>query len=317
MKSKRITGRFAATALFATVLLAAAGCSSGSGGNAETVPDGTETPAPAAAVSDVDSTIQAMLPQSILDAGVIRIGTSPNSPPSSQPQGDTTVGIIPDLAELVSKVLGVELEITAMDYAGLIPALQSDRIDANWSVINDTVERQETMDMVDFMRSDHGFLVLKGNPKQITSADALCGTAAGTVKGGLDQEFLEAQQAKCAEEGKPELDLKLYNTRQDIQTAMMSGNVDSFLGISTSHKYQANAVNDGEMFELADGTYIGGIQAIALLKDNDGLAEALQAALKKLVANGTYGEVLAKYDVTEAALAEDQIMINGVGNGLP
>lgn len=308
MGQRRFRMLLAASGVIATAALALTACATG--------PD---TAAPAETGEPADSKvvkeIRDLLPQEILDAGVIRVGTAPNSAPSVRVEGDTIIGIIPDLADGVSEILGVKIEIVPMDYAGLIPALQSDRIDANWSVINDTVERQETMDMVDFMRSDHGFLVLKGNPKKITSAEALCGTIAGTVKGGLDQKFLEDQQAKCAAAGTP-MEVRLYNNRQDIQTAMMSGNADSFLGISTSHSFQAGAVNNGETFELAPGVYITGYQAIAILKENGSLAKALQAAIKQLAEDGTYLEILTEHGVPEAALEIDEIMINGVGNGL-
>lgn len=306
MGQRRFRMLLAASGMMATAALALTACA-----GPDAAPADTAEPADSKVVKE----IRDLLPKDILDAGVIRVGTSPNSAPSVRVENDKLVGIIPDLADGVAEILGVKIDIITMDYAGLIPALQSDRIDANWSVINDTVERQQTMDMVDFMRSDHGFLVLKGNPKKITSAEALCGTIAGTVKGGLDQQFLEEQQAKCAAAGKP-MELRLYNTRQDIQTAMMSGNADSFLGISTSHTYQASAVNNGETFELAPGTYITGYQAIAILKENNSLAKALQEAIKKIAEDGTYLEILTKHGVPDAALEVDEIMINGVGNGL-
>lgn len=306
MGQRRFRMLLAASGMMATAALALTACA-----GPDAAPADTAKPADSKVVKE----IRDLLPKDILDAGVIRVGTSPNSAPSVRVENDKLVGIIPDLADGVAEILGVKIDIITMDYAGLIPALQSDRIDANWSVINDTVERQQTMDMVDFMRSDHGFLVLKGNPKNITSAEALCGTIAGTVKGGLDQQFLEEQQAKCAAAGKP-MELRLYNTRQDIQTAMMSGNADSFLGISTSHTYQASAVNNGETFELAPGTYITGYQAIAILKENNSLAKALQEAIKKIAEDGTYLEILTKHGVPDAALEVDEIMINGVGNGL-
>lgn len=256
-----------------------------------------------------------LLPADIKKSKKVKVGVSPNSPPLLRADGEKTVGIIPDLAAEVEKLLGVKLELLPMDYAGLQPALTSERIDLNWSVVNDTTERQQIMDFVDFMRSDHGFLVLKGNPKGLKSADDLCGTRAGTVKGGQDQAYLEEQKAKCQASGK-KMDLLLYNSRQDIQTAMQSGKVDSFLGILPSHAFQAAAVKNGELFELAPGVYLEGIFGVAVSKKNTGLRDAIQTAIKQLVSDGTYAEVLAKHDAKQYALTEEQILINGVGNGL-
>ncbi|MGW4424788.1 ABC transporter substrate-binding protein [Streptosporangium sp. NPDC004631] len=306
MTIRRARRRSTLPLVLAGSLLLATACSGG-GGDAESSAESTGT----------DREIFNMLPDSIKKSKVIKVGVSPNSPPLIHASGDKNVGIIPDLAAEVEKKMGVKLEIIGMDYAGLIPALQAKRIDINWSVINDTEERQETMDFVDFLRSDHGLLLHKGNPKNITDADSLCGTRAGTVKGGLDQVFLEEQKKKCAAEGKPEMEILLYNNRLGIQTAMQSGKVDSFLGIKPSHQYQAKTVKDGTVFEVADATFLPGIFGMALLKDNTRLRDAMQAALKGTVRDGEYTKILDRYDIGSSALTEDEILVNGVGNGLP
>jgi polar amino acid transport system substrate-binding protein len=75
-------------------------------------------------------------------------------------------------------------------------------------------------------------------------------------------------------------------------------------------------VKDGTVFEVAPGDYIPGIFGMALTKKNTGLRDALQGAIKQTVREGTYGKILEKYDLVDAGLTEDQILINGVGNGL-
>jgi polar amino acid transport system substrate-binding protein len=42
-----------------------------------------------------------------------------------------------------------------------------------------------------------------------------------------------------------------------------------------------------------------------------GLAKSIQAAIKTLIANGTYGAILAKYGVTEGGLPASKIVLNG------
>ena len=41
------------------------------------------------------------------------------------------------------------------------------------------------------------------------------------------------------------------------------------------------------------------------------LAKAIQAAVKTLIANGTYGAILKKWGVTAGALTSSQIVLNG------
>lgn len=305
MKS-RFSVVVAVLAALTLTFVAACSGSSDDGGGSEPGGDGAR----------VDALFE-MLPDDIQKSKTIKMGTNPNAPPENITGVDgVTTGMIPDLAHATAKVMGVEMQIQTMDYPGLIPALMSKKIDINWSVIQDTEERQKSYDFVDFFRADHTLLVAKGNPKNIDGPDTLCGTAIGAVKGGSDQAYLEEHALTCKKEGKPALTHRFYDKREDPLTQILSGNLDGYMGVGASNASDAADVRDGDAFEVSPGVYMEGIQGIAFRKESSQLRDAFQAALKHLVENGTYNDILKKWGIEEFALTADEIMINGVGNGL-
>lgn len=70
-----------------------------------------------------------------------------------------------------------------MAFGSLITSLQSGRIDMTMAGMNDTKERQQQIDFVDYFSSGITIMVQKDNPQDITGPDALCGKAVAVVKG--------------------------------------------------------------------------------------------------------------------------------------
>ena len=91
---------------------------------------------------------------SIKEAGVLVVGTSPDYPPyefiipgaDGQPQ---YVGIDVDIAEEIAADMGVQLKIEAMSFDGLDSALQMGTIDMIMAAYNATDERAKVMDFSD------------------------------------------------------------------------------------------------------------------------------------------------------------------------
>jgi len=76
-------------------------------------------------------------------AGVLRVGTSPDMEPYSFVANGRVVGLDIELAGILARRLERRLEIVAMNFEGLIPALQSGKIDLALSNFNVTEERKK------------------------------------------------------------------------------------------------------------------------------------------------------------------------------
>lgn len=297
-------------AVVATSLaLAITGCGGSASSEADSAPEANEVK------SQLDQKLHDSLPDEIKQAGKIRIGSPTSSAPYITKPGNDVVGLIPDLAEEVGTVLGVEMEFVETPFPGLIPGLQANRLDVAWTTMNDTVEREEVLDFVNWIRTSAGFMVPAGNPHQISGIEDLCGLKAGTLRGSGQAKLLEEQTAKCQEEGQPAIDIKLYDDSGSAQAQLRSKQVDTFFGENTSLKYISEQVDGGKVFEVAEKTYLGGAFGIAVPKEQPELASALEQALKTVEGNGAYGAILEEYAAEGDALTQEEFQINGVGAG--
>lgn len=143
---------------------------------------------PGTAASGPDDTAQAThteiveLPEEIRERGVLRMGSQLASPPLIfQAEGTTDVeGINKDIADEVGKRLGVSVSWSQFPFAGLIPAVQSGKVDAAMDVIGDTDERRQAVDFANYMNQATSPLVQRGNPHGVFSVGSpsrSCGVA--------------------------------------------------------------------------------------------------------------------------------------------
>src|SRR5690606_656093 len=83
----------------------------------------------------------AMLPEDIQEAGVLRIGVSPDFPPGAVTEDDGSInGSEVTLARALGPILGIDIEHVETNFAGLLSGLQADRFDVVLSGMNDTLE---------------------------------------------------------------------------------------------------------------------------------------------------------------------------------
>ena len=86
---------------------------------------------------------------SALSADAIRVGLSADYPPVHYRHEDRLVGIEPDNAVAVGKILGREIELVVLDFEALIPALTSGKIDVIMSGLSVTAKRSEQVMFAD------------------------------------------------------------------------------------------------------------------------------------------------------------------------
>ena len=87
----------------------------------------------------------------------------------------TVSGLDYDLSQALGQQLGVKFSFNKQAWDSIIPSLQSGNHDIIMSGMNDTLERQQTLDFVDYFLGGFSILVAKGNPDGITSLKDLCG----------------------------------------------------------------------------------------------------------------------------------------------
>lgn len=282
------------TAIVSAVLLMLTGCSQGQ--------------APAGSTEAVSS--HDKLPQSIQDAGKLRVATTFTTVPFSSKEAGEPVGVIPELAEAVAQRLDVNIEYLDMPLSGHVPALQAGRIDASWSINSDTKEREGVVDLIPYMQNRSTPIVAADNPHQVSDAEDLCGLRVGTVRGG--ESFLATQAfdtSTCVPKELP-MELSQYEKSSDALLQIQSGNIDAFVGSGLQLENVAKTHNNGQTYKYIDSTLQGKNLVVATQKGNGEISSALQEALIEVVESGDYERILSAHGAASDGLAIEDIQVN-------
>jgi len=288
--------KFAAFGLALAIATTLSACSSSS------KPASSDTTPTSAASADLFS----KLPAAIQASKKIRIGSDIEYPPIEfYKEGTTQVeGLDYDLAKAMAAKLGVKVTfVNDTDFAGIIGALQAGRFDIIMSAMNDTAERRaKGADFIDYFTAGTSIIVKKGNPKGITDLDSLCGNTVAVQKGTVqDTDLITPQIAKCPSTSK--LTVLRFEKDTDALQQVKNGRAVANLEDFPVAGYNAKTSGGGNDFDAVNVPGIGpGNYGIAVLKKNTELRDALQAALKAVIADGTYDQILAKWNVTAGAL---------------
>jgi polar amino acid transport system substrate-binding protein len=258
---------------------------------------------PTSAASDLFS----KLPAAIQSSKEIKVGSDIEYPPIEfYKEGTTqTEGLDYDLAQAMGAKLGVKFKfINDTDFAGIIGAMQAGRFDIIMSAMNDTAERRaKGADFIDYFTAGTSIIVPKGNPKAIKTPDDFCGQTVAVQKGTVqDTDVVTPQIEKCNTAGKP-LTVLRFEKDTDALQQVKNGRAVANLEDFPVAAYNAKNSGGGNDFDAVNVPGIGpGNYGIAVLKANTQLRDALQAALKAVIADGTYDQILTKWNVTAGAL---------------
>ncbi|MHB9755292.1 ABC transporter substrate-binding protein [Streptomyces sp. BYX5S] len=251
--------------------------------------------------------LHAALPDAIKKSGTVRVATDVPYAPFEMfvKEGESELtGLDYDLGQALGARLGVRFAFTPQKFDGIVPAIQAGKFDAAMSAITDNKERQQVVDFVDYSQSGSGILVAKGNPKQITNLDGLCGRKVAVQAATNQLKLLKAHQKEC---GGKKIDIQTFPKDSDAQLALRSGKVDAEVLTKPAAGWTAKTADAGKTFELvedaqAPGGYNASPNGIAISKKLPQLTDAVQKALQSLIDDGTVKKIYAKYGVASIAL---------------
>lgn len=305
MRNSFISARTARTARIGggvAVALLLTGCAG------QTTPVAASTPTTAVQIK-ADPALHAMLPKNIVSAGFVKVASGESYPPFEfyDTDGKTNIGAEPDLARALGQVLGVEFRLEPVAFASIIPGMSSGKYDIAMAGMADKKARQSAVNFVDYMTNKAGLLVrVSGEFKPKALAD-LCGLKVGTMPATTMARDVTAQAALCTAAGKEAPVLSQFDGQDKTILALRSKRVD--VAVLTAGSAAYVITQSGGDFELS-GSWGGSMLGIAVAKDNPQLAEALKAAVQKLMDEGEYKSILTKWGLFKFNSAEKAV-ING------
>jgi len=286
--------RYAIPALAAAAALALTGC---------TNTEGESTDGGATAGIQPDEAAVALLPEDIKESGELTIGTDAEYPPNEYKDADgNPVGWGVELAEAVSAKLGLEPKWEILGFDSIIPRIQEGALNMGSSSFTDTLERQESVDFVNFLNAGTQWAAAEGAD---VDPDNACGlTIAVQATTVQDTEELPAKNQACLDAGKAEIEVLRFDGQPEVTQAVVDGRADAFsadlpvTGDAVA-KLSGQLQTVGEVFDAAP-------YGFATEKGSD-MTKAVQAALQSLIDDGTYLEILTAAGIESGALTEATI----------
>lgn len=284
------------TALAVTLLaaLALAGCAA---------PEESAAPTAQVSTGQEDESLSAMLPDDIRQAGKVRVASGVSFPPMEffDTDNKTVLGFDADLGKALGEVLGVPFVFENVNFDGIIGGLTAGRYDLGMTSMLDKKERQEQVDFVDYLKSGSALMVAKGNPLGIAKVEDMCGRKVAVEKSATGDLLVDDVNKKCA---KPIEKVPFPDQASAVQ-ALQSKRADMVAALDLTLAYSVKQAP--EQFEVAVSAIDPLPVGIPVPKNDTKLRDAVQAALKKLIENGTYDQLLAKWNLQAQAFKDAAI----------
>ncbi|WP_409304820.1 transporter substrate-binding domain-containing protein [Peribacillus sp. SCS-155] len=219
---------------------------------------------------------------------VYKVGVDTTYPPFEFEEGGDYKGIDIELINAIAKDQGFKIELSPMDFGGIIPAMQSGELDVAIAGMSITDERKK---VVDFSTPyfDAGLtLVVNKDNSDIQSVDDLKGKTVAVKKGTTGAKYATDNASKAG------FKVVQFNDSPAMFQEVSNGNADVLI---EDYPVIAYAIAQKDLGLKIVGERLNGDQyGIAVLKgENQDLLKKINNGLKKLKENGKYDEIVKKY----------------------
>ncbi|MEZ0358949.1 bifunctional serine/threonine-protein kinase/transporter substrate-binding domain-containing protein [Mycobacterium sp. SA01] len=247
--------------------------------------------------------IAAMVPARIRDSGRLVVGVNiPYAPNEFIDADGKVVGFDVDLMNAVARTLGLTPEYRETAFEAIIPSVRAGDFDLGMSSFTDTKEREAAADFVTYFRAGTLWAQRPGAP---IDPDNACGLRVGVAYPSLQEsEELPAKSTACVAAGKPPIKKVIYTRQDDLNTALLAGEVDAMSADSPVTGFTIKT--SGGQLEAAGAVFDSAPYGWPVAKDS-GLAEPLRQALQHLMETGEYRTIATIWGVEKGLIDKPSI----------
>ncbi|KFI46911.1 polar amino acid transport system substrate-binding protein [Bifidobacterium bohemicum] len=252
-----------------------------------------------------DDRIAAMLPKSITEDNKFTVGVSPDYAPAEflDTDGKTPIGYDMDMAKAVAAVFGLKFSPTAAEFDSILPSIGS-KFDVGVSGFTMDPARKDVGEFVSFLNVGASFVVRKGNPKKL-DAKNLCGHGVAVQTGTVHETTVKKFNDECVAAGKKPIDIQSMKDQTVVATNVVSGKADAFCADSPVAGYAIK--QSGDKLEPLGKAFNMTPEAVVVKKGDMQTAKAVQAAVQKLIDDGTYAKILKTWGNESGAITKSEI----------
>jgi len=226
-------------------------------------------------------------------------------------------GLDVDLATEIGTRLGLQAQIVPTVFDSTIEAVKGHKCDIIMSDMNITTDRNKQISFIHYLDVGQSILVAKGNPQNISAPTDLCGKSVAAETGTTEVDYLQGTgdfkgaglAADCTKAGKPAVTVVTADKDSDALQQLQAGKVVAyFADTPVAGQY---AAKNPDQFQLIgqpiEPSPVGiGVPCGSATDCTNAplspVGQAVQTALKSMMADGTYAKVLDKYGAQQSAV---------------
>ena len=247
--------------------------------------EGTEAEAPAA-----DAAAEAPAEIKTVEAGKLHMATNAAFPPYEMISDNGGFeGIDVEIATAIAQKLGLELVVDDMEFGSVITSVQGGKSDIAMAGLTVTEERKQNVDFTESYATGVQVIIVPEGSDIQTAADLANDKMIGVQDGTTGYIYCSDTVENG---GFGEDHVTSYPNGAMAIEALKGGKVDAVV-IDNEPAKAFVAANEG--LKILDTEYIIENYAIGISKDNPALRDAVDAALKELIADGTVKTIVDKY----------------------
>ncbi|AAY95752.1 amino acid ABC transporter [Pseudomonas protegens] len=222
-------------------------------------------------------------------AETLKMGIEAAYPPfNNKDASGQVVGFDKDIGDALCAKMKVECTVVTSDWDGIIPALNAKKFDFLISSLSITDERKQAVDFTDpYYSNKLQFIAPKAKTDFKTDKASLKGKIIGAQRATLAGTWLEDNLGD-------DITIKLYDTQENAYLDLTSGRLDAILADKYVN-YEWLKSDAGKPYEFKGEPMVESDKIGIAVRKKDPLREKLNAALKEIVADGTYKKINDKY----------------------
>jgi polar amino acid transport system substrate-binding protein len=212
----------------------------------------------------------------------------------------SAVGADIELADVVLRAIGVSsIQHLPVSFDELLPGVQQGRWDMNVPIFVTAARAQHVAFSLPVWTLGDGFLVQPGNPKALTSYEALA--TRDDARLGIIAGQVQLDSAKSAGVGDGQI--VIFRNQPEAVAALAAGKIDAFAGTAVGNR--AEAKGNPALEAVAHATDKDArlpVGAFSFDKGNHSLLQAVNAQLRRYLGSADHRARMAKYGITQSEI---------------
>ncbi|MFO7649479.1 transporter substrate-binding domain-containing protein [Halomonas sp. 3H] len=218
----------------------------------------------------------------------VNVVTDPSFVPFEMmdPETGEMIGFDMDMINELAERAGFEINLTTMEFAGIIPAVQTGSQEIAIAGVTITEERAEIVDFSDPYYDSGLRIIVRADNDSVETLEDLEGLSVATRIGSTSYDFLQENLGDTA-------DITPYPGNSDMYMALLGRNVDAAFYDAPNVAYFSQTRGEGRT-KVVGPLYEGQQYGIVFHKGSQWV-EPVNEALAEMREDGTYAELYEKW----------------------